>query len=63
MKDFLKRLTSRKFLAMVGVSLVALGSALAGETTWATAINQVVAVVIAYIAAEGTADVVTRMKE
>lgn len=51
MKDFLKRLTSRKFLAMVAsVYLLYVNGQF----------NEMVAVVVAYLASEGAGDVVQR---
>ena len=60
MHDLLPRLTSRKFLMAVLTALVALLQAGAGNITQAEAMNAVVAVVIAFTAAEGLADALER---
>ena len=60
MQDLLPRLTSRKFLMAVLTAVLALLQAGTGNITQAEAMNAVVAVVIAFTAAEGLADALER---
>jgi hypothetical protein len=57
--DFAIRLTSRKFLALLGLGLLLLADN-AGLKIEPQIRNQLVVLVVAYIAAEGTADAVAR---
>ncbi len=60
MNDVLRRLTSRKFLMAALTALVAMLQAGAGNITPNEAMNAVVAVVVAFTAAEGLADALER---
>lgn len=60
MQDLLPRLTSRKFLLAVLTAITAMLQAGAGNITPAEAMNAVVAVVVAFTAAEGLADALER---
>ena len=51
------RFTSRKFLLTVGAVLVAVGSALHGDTTWSQAVWATVAAVLGYVGIEGARDI------
>lgn len=53
--------TSRKFLLALGASVFAILGAATGHLTFDQAADVVKNAVLAYIAAEGTADVVTRV--
>ena len=53
----MSRFTSRKFILAVGAALTAIGGALSGSVEWDLAIKAVVAVGVAYMAVEGTRDV------
>jgi len=55
--------TSRKFLAVVGGCLTAIGGFLTETIDPLTALQTIVALVFGYIAIEGAADVVTRAKQ
>jgi len=52
--------TSRKFLAVLGGCLTAIGGALTQSIDPLTALQTIVALIFGYIFVEGAADVVTR---
>lgn len=56
MEDFIKRLTSRKFLLTVAgcVGFILLG--VSGAVTWPEALDGIKALVLAYLVVEGTGD-------
>jgi hypothetical protein len=54
------RFTSRKFLAVVVSALASIAAGLSGEIAWQEATRQVVALVLAYLGVEGTADALAR---
>jgi hypothetical protein len=60
MKDFLSRLTSRKFLLTVAASLTAYGVATADNTITVSEVWTILTPILAYLGVEGAADVVTR---
>ena len=62
MDDLVDRVTSRKFLLVLTFCVYTALTAVSGGTTWADALDQVKVAVLAYIGAEGAADVVTRVK-
>ena len=57
MRNFLQRLTSRKFLSYLGAVLVSGGAALQGEITIEKAVSSIITLTIAYIATEGLIDI------
>lgn len=63
MGDILSRLSSRKFLLAMSEFLFVVITELAGITISAEAWTVITTVVLGYIAAEGTADVVERFNK
>lgn len=57
-----QKLGSRKLLAAVGAALAVVGAMLQGSVTPGDAINSLVSIVIAYLAAEGAVDVARVVK-
>ena len=55
--------TSRKFLAVLGGCLTAIGGALTETIDPVTALQTIVALIFGYLFAEGAADVVSRARE
>jgi hypothetical protein len=51
------KLGSRKLWLTVGAVLIAVGSVLHGDITWAQALWPIVSAVLGYVGAEGAADV------
>lgn len=63
MKDFLARLSSRKFLLTLGgVIFYLLGGAL-GHFEWDVVVDSVLKVIGLYVGIEGLADIVSRAKK
>jgi len=56
--SFLDKLKSRKFLALVGGVLIAIGTALTGEIAWSQSINAIIILVVGYLGVEGAIDFV-----
>lgn len=52
----------KKWLATLGLTLGLVGAALAGEITWAVALNDIVKAVIATILAQGAIDTAEAVK-
>lgn len=61
MKDFLYRLTSRKFLIAIGTIIGIAAAAAAGAVSTAEALDAIWKVAVAYVAAEGAADAAARV--
>lgn len=62
MRDFAKRISSRKFLLVLAVVLSSIGAALSGEVTWSNAIIAIVTTVLGYLGVEGAADIKAAVK-
>lgn len=62
MSDFLQRLKSRKFLLALGLAILVFANSMFDLGLTNEEMQNMVAVVIAYIAAEGAADTVERLK-
>lgn len=63
MKDLLVRLTSRKFLLALAAIIGNIAFAISGQLTFDQAFENVKLIVLAYIAAEGTADTIERFQQ
>lgn len=53
----LEKLKSRKFLLTLGAVMVAVGSALTGDTAWSQAVWAVIVAVLGYVGIEGIRDI------
>ena len=63
MKDFLKRISSRKFIAAVVAGLVVFANHFFGWNLDIAEVQAIVGSLLVYVIAEGTKDVVTEVKK